>query len=368
MGKLIGLINLDKQKGFLNELTYFRSDAAIPFAGRYRLIDFTLSNMTNAGIGEVAIFVRDKYRSLMDHLGKGSTWSLDRKLGGLFILPPDWHDPTDISQGDLKFFHNNMSFFRRGSSRHVLYTDCQHICDIDYKKVLKYHEEKDADITLIYTDAKNMDDEFGGCRRLTIDKEKILKNINNDPENKNIYMEKFIIKKELLLEIVKYCIAYGKDDFFRDGIMERIGEYKVRTYNYQGYHAFINSIESYYKKSMELLDMNNYQTLFNPDNLVLTKVKDEIPSKYYNSSNVSNSIVANGCKIKGEVKNSILFRGVIVDEGARIENSIIMQDTIVAKGAFLRNVISDKQVSISENIDLRGSQEQPYVIAKNASI
>ncbi|MFP4662200.1 MAG: glucose-1-phosphate adenylyltransferase subunit GlgD [Halanaerobiales bacterium] len=368
MSDLLGVINLENQKDLLNELTYFRCGAAIPFAGRYRLIDFVMSNMSNAGITEIALFTREKYRSLMDHLGNGKPWNLDRKVGGLFILPPDWHDPTDISMGDLKHFHNNMSFFRRGRAKHVLHADCQHICNIGYRDVFKNHIDTNADITLVYKEVDNIGPGYMDCKRLDIDDHGQVTSVNNENNNKNVYLERFIIRKDILLNLVQYCIAYGKDNFFKDGIMDNLDQYKVNAYRYEGYHSVINSILSYYRSSMGLLDINNYQQLFDRNNTVLTKVKDEAPSKYYDSAKVDNCIVANGCNIKGTVKNCILFREVNIEEGATVRNSIIMQNTHIGKDAVLKNVILDKQVDVSDGSTLIGSEGRPYVIAKNLKV
>lgn len=146
--EVMGVINLDNEQDFLNELTYFRCGAAVPFGGRYRLIDFVISNMTNAGLIDIAVFTRKKYRSLMDHLGKGKAWDLDMKYGGLFILPPDWNDPTDISKGDLQHFHNNLDYFRRGKADYVLISGSQHVCNINYQEVYEQHLVEDRKSTV----------------------------------------------------------------------------------------------------------------------------------------------------------------------------------------------------------------------------
>lgn len=149
MKQLIGVINLDHELEELKELTYFRCGAAVPYAGRYRLIDFVLSNMMNAGIESIGVFVRRKYRSLMDHLGDGKPWDLDRKHGGMFILPPDWNDPTDTSQGDLQHFHNNLDFFHRGAGQYVVHAGSRHVTKADFQDVYRYHISKGADVTLV---------------------------------------------------------------------------------------------------------------------------------------------------------------------------------------------------------------------------
>ncbi|MFW6268558.1 MAG: glucose-1-phosphate adenylyltransferase subunit GlgD [Bacillota bacterium] len=368
MENMMGVINIDREHDFLNELTYFRCGAAVPFLGRYRLIDFVLSNMASAGMFEIALFVRNKYRSLFDHLGEGKEWNLDRKVGGLFILPPDWHDPTDFSVGDLRHFHNNIDFFHRGLADYVLHAGSQHICNIDYSKVLDQHIAEDADVTLIYKNIDQIEEEHGYCKRLEVDDQGRVSDIYNAPENNNVYMEMFIINKDLMLELVNYCIAHRKDYFFGDAIMDRIDELDVYSYEYKGFHGVVNSIKSYYKNSMRLLEKENYKSLFHDDTLILTKVKDEVPTKYYDCSRVKNSLVANGCMIKGEVKNSIIFRQVEIDKGVEINNSIIMQRGKINKNAVLSNVILDKEVTVEEDTTLVGGKEQPFVAAKRASI
>ena len=203
MERMLGVVNLDREIDFLDELTYFRCGASVPYAGRYRLIDFIISNMINSNIIEIAVFVRNKYRSLLDHLGEGKQWNLDKKRGGLFILPPDWHDPSDISKGDYQHFHNNMDFFHRGNPDYVLHTGSQHLCNIDFQKVVSHHKKNNSDVTLIYKNVDTVPDECLECWRLEIDDTGEVVDINNEAKNKNIYMEMFIINKELLIDLVK---------------------------------------------------------------------------------------------------------------------------------------------------------------------
>ncbi|MFW5995921.1 MAG: glucose-1-phosphate adenylyltransferase subunit GlgD [Halanaerobiaceae bacterium] len=368
MKGLLGVINLDHEQDYLNELTYFRCGASVPFAGRYRMIDFVISNMINSNIDEIAVFVRNKYRSLLDHLGEGKQWNLDKKRGGLFILPPDWHDPGDISQGDLRHFHNNMDFFHRGAADYVLHCGSQHICNIDFRAVLDSHIKNDSEVTLIYKNVSLVDKEHQSCYRLVLDNTDRVVDINNEPNNKNIYMNMFIINKDLLMDLARDCIVHQKDYFFRDAIMNRLDELDVRAYSYDGYHTVINSIESYYKNSLDLLNIDNYRRLFLQNNRIYTKVKDEVPTKYLKNSSVTNSLVANGCEIEGEVKNSIIFREVEVKEGTNIENSIIMEGGVVGEDCSLRNAILDKEVRVNPGQELMGSPEKPYVVAKRRNI
>ncbi|WP_138493846.1 glucose-1-phosphate adenylyltransferase subunit GlgD [Paenibacillus pinistramenti] len=367
MKELIGVINLDDELDQLNELTYFRCGAAVPFAGRYRLIDFILSNMTNAGIVDIALFVRRKYRSLMDHLGEGKSWDLDRNHGGLFILPPDWNDPTDTSLGDLQHVHNNMDFFHRSSGSHMVHSGSRHISKVDLREVYKQHISSGNDVTLVYKKVEELRPEHEACLRIDVDEQGQVTDIHKELDHSNIYIEMFIIDKYKYLELVKDCIAHGKNQFFRDAIQENRDRLKIGAYAYDGYHAVINSVESYFANSMDLLNRENYTELFR-DQPISTKIKYEVPTRYTENAEVKNSLVANGCTIAGQVENSILFRGVQIGKGARISNSILMQKCVIEDNAVIENVIMDKDVHLSRGVTLMGDTRKPFVIAKSSQI
>lgn len=351
----------------LSELTYFRCGAAVPFAGRYRLIDFVLSNMMHAGMSDIALFVRRKYRSLMDHLGEGKPWDLDRNHGGLFILPPDWNDPTDVSTGELQHVHNNLDFFRRSSGRYMVHSGSRHVSKVDLREAVRYHKEKGADVTLIYKRVDELRPEHESCIRLDVQGDGEVTDIHQERDHQNIYMEIFIMDKYLYLERVEHSIAHGENHFFRDVLQNNPADLKIYAYPYEGYHAVINSVESYYANSMDLLDQQTYMKLFK-EKPVRTKIKYEPPTRYLESAEVTDSLVANGCIVGGRVDNSILFRGVQVKKGAVISNSIIMQKCVIEENAVIENVIMDKDVHISAERTLIGDIKKPFVIAKNSHI
>lgn len=367
MKELMGVINLDHELDKLGELTYFRCGAAVPFASRYRLIDFVLSNMMHAELESVGLFVRRKYRSLMDHLGDGKSWDMNRKHGGLFILPPDWNDPTDTSLGDLQHYHNNLDFFKRASAKYIVFSGSQHVNTIDLQDLYRYHLDKEADITLVYKTTQQLQPEHDLCQRIECDDHGHVTEIHQEKTHPNLYMDIFIMEKTLFLEQVEYCIAHGQSYFFRDVIQKQRHKFKIAAYEYKGYHAVINSLESYYKNSLALLQQDTYRSLFK-ENQVQTKIKYEAPTRYLESAKVSNSLVANGCIIGGTVENSIIFRGVQVRKGARIINSVIMQKCVIEEDAVIENVIMDKDVHLSRERILVGDHRRPFVIAKSSTI
>lgn len=368
MEKMMGLINLEYERHLFQELTYFRSGASIPFGGRYRLIDFPLSNMGNSGVSEIAIFVGNKYRSLMDHLETGENWDLEGPQGGLFILPPDWNDPSDISKGDLRFFHNNRDYFKRGKADYVLISSSQFISNTDYKEAFQCHLERGADVTLISTHVEEFNTEHELCFRIDVNEEGWVTEITNDRKNPELFTGVYIISKDLLMELVDQCIARHQDHFFVHGIKDRLPELKVQTYRNKNHGVFINGIENYYRHNMDLLNEENYRSLFYERPFVRTKIGNQPPTTFKSNGHVKRSILANGCVIDGDVENSILFRGVSVEEGVSIKNSIIMQRCKIESGVHLENVILDKDVQITSNQQLIGSKEKPYVVAKRQII
>ncbi|KAA8997174.1 glucose-1-phosphate adenylyltransferase subunit GlgD [Paenibacillus spiritus] len=367
MKQLLGVINLDHELDNLNELTYFRCGAAVPFASRYRLIDFVLSNMMRADLESVGLFVRRKYRSLMDHLGDGKSWDMNRKHGGLFILPPDWNDPTDTSRGDLQHFHNNLDFFKRASAKYLVHSGSQHISTIDLRELYNYHLKQGADVTLVYKKIEELQPEHELCQRLEVDEDSFVTGIHQEKGHHNVYLDMFIMEKDRFLEMVEHCIAHGESFFFRDAIQKNQNSLKIAAYEYKGYHAVINSLESYYKNSMELLRQENFMELFG-NNPVQTKIKYEAPTRYLENAEVSNSLVANGCIIGGKVENSVIFRGVQIRKGARVTNSVIMQKCVIEEGAVIENVIMDKDVQLSRERVLVGDSRRPFVIAKSSKM
>jgi glucose-1-phosphate adenylyltransferase len=304
----------------------------------------------------------------MDHLGKGKAWDLDMKYGGLFILPPDWNDPTDISKGDLQHFHNNLDYFRRGNAEYVLISGSQHVCNINYQEVYEQHLETGADITLIYKKVDVLEPEHKLCQKLEVSLDGSVQEITNEEYNNNIYMNMYLISKKLLLQLIEHGIAHGATNFYNDCIKTQIDKLNVRAFEYKGVHSVINSIQSYYKNNLQLLDPDFYQKLFFSEQTILTKVKNEPPARYIQGSNVSNSLVGNGCIIEGKVENSILFRGVVIHKGAVVKNSIIMQRCEIHEGAILENAIFDKDVKLSAGKRLIGNEQMPFVIPKRTVI
>ncbi len=374
MNNVMGIINISEIEEGIRELTYHRPVATIPIAGRYRIIDFTLSNMVNSGIESVSIFTQGKSRSLMEHLGTGKDWDLNRKIGGLFVLNPitDLYN-AEMMRGDIKTFKDNLDHIEKSKHEYVLAMKSYMICNIDYEEVIAFHKESKADVTVVYKkiESKEENERFLYCNTLNKNKEgKIISfgtNLGEDGPT-NISMEMYIMKKSIFIEAIKKCISTGSCYFMKDAIYNHMKNLNVNGYEFNGYVSCINSIENYYKTSMDLLNVEICQELFYNHGYIYTKVKDEPPTKYEESALVKNSFIANGCIIEGRVENSIIGRGVKIKKGVVVKDSIIMQKSIIEESTALKHVILDKNVHISKGKILCGDEKQPLVLKKNLQV
>lgn len=369
---LQGIINLGEREEYIRELTMNRPLATVPFAGRYRLIDFMLSNMVNSGIDSISLIVKNKFHSLNDHIGPGKDWDLDRKTGGLRMLYPDMEpDSNLISIGDIPVVRSNLSHFASIKKDHILLTRSNYIGNIDFRPALDAHIQEGNDITIL---SRNIRQGRVRLELLGMDivTEKngaytIGRNLGNQNDF-DLSIEMYIMKKSVFLRIIHEAIEDGNEAFLKKAIIARLSNFKVNTYTLEVDVLPIHSIQQYYNASIAILDPTYAQYLFYQNGNILTKVKDAPSTLYAKGSEVNHSLIANGCVIEGTVENSIIFRDVHVGRGAIVRNSIVFQDTKISPRANLNYCIVDKFVHIGPGKVLMGDGGLPYVISKGASI
>ncbi|AJY77300.1 glucose-1-phosphate adenylyltransferase subunit GlgD [Paenibacillus beijingensis] len=367
--KAMGVINLIQEADELGSLTEGRCPATVPFGARYRLIDFILSSMVSSGISKVAVFAHTKYRSLMDHLGAGRPWDLHTRQSGLFILPPVTDSVSELSRGDLYHFFQHRDYFQRSPLEYVVISRSHIVCNIDLGPVIEEHERSGADITVVY---KRQSDILGGmARTLQLDgsgRVIAMQEPYGRMESDLVSMEIYVMKKNLLMDLVESSLSRGQDHLVRHAILSRIGELHIHGYEYKGYLGVVNTVNAYYRNSMQLLRPEVWKELFFQPSAIYTKIKDEPPTRYLDGAKTGNSLIANGCIIEGTVINSVLFRGVHVGKGAVIRNSIVMQNGQIGAGSSLDRVILDKDARVEEGRDIRGADEQPFMAGKRIVI
>lgn len=371
MGNVLGLVFANMHDTTLGDMTKNRTMGSVMFGGRYRLIDFPLSNMVNSGISEVGVITKSNYQSLLDHLGSAREWDLARKKGGLYILPPFGNVESTLYRGRIEALYGAMSFIKHSRAKYVILSDCDVVTNIDYKPIVAAHIESGADITAVAHTGVYSSDDIKTSTVFNVDADKNVTSVLINPDISGTCttsLNVFVMSMDFLIETVNDAMARGNVSFERNIPQEKCRELKIKIYEYDNYFSKLNSPESYFKSNMALLEPENARKLFVPKRSIYTKVSDNAPVKYDLDSKVSNSLIADGCIIEGEVENSVLFRGVKVGKGAKVKNCILMQGTVVGDNAELSYLITDKNVSICENHILTSSPQYPMYVGKGASV
>ncbi len=351
--------------GTQNELAVSRTLATIPFAGRYRLIDFILSSLVNANITDIGILTKEHYGSLSDHIGYGKDWGLDRRDAGLKILTPFAKEESALTRNRsaVDALLSAKGYLKKGDEDYVILADTNQVINLNFNAMIKAHKKSSADITILYREVsapsnglviecdeagRVVDAQFGATGKMML----------------NV----IIFNKELLISLLDKAYTYGWTDLTRDFITQNIGTLNIFAFEHKGYSAVINTVADYYKASMDLIKTNIRKELFYSEMPILTRVKNSIPTTYGFDCKVKNSLIADGCEINGELNNCIVFRGVKIKKGAVLNNCIIMQHTEIGENARLNCVITDKDVTVEDNHILSGYETYPFVISKGKTV
>ena len=377
--KAAGLIFSNIHDASIPELTKPRTMASIPFGGRYRLIDFALSNMVNSDITTVGLITHNNYQSLLDHIGTGKDWDLARRSGGIRILPPFI---TSGTRGDDRLYNTRLqalvgvkNFVENCGADHIIISDCNMICNIDYTDAVDNHIANDADITIITKTVNTNELKFPLDKYIRVvtsnDKNEIVDYVPYDNQQGELHINTnmMIIKRSYLLALITEADARGYDSFSRDVIMRNLGKHRFFSFEYDGYFNYIDSMQKYFFCNMKMLDSSKRKLVFHVKNRpIYTKVRNSAPTRYSESAKVTNSIIADGCVIEGVVENSILFRGVKVGKGTVIKNSILLQNTYTGDDVYLNCVVTDKNVTIKNGKMLSGHETLPFYIGKGTTV
>jgi len=350
-------------------LTEPRAVAALPVAGRYRIIDFILSSMANSGVSNVGIITLYNYQSLLDHIGSGKAYDLARKNEGLVILPPfrDSNSQSGITKSKIDLIYGALHFIKSSKKDYVIVADSDNICNIDFNEALEQHKQTEADVTVIYT---NRDERFGNRTMFVDVNNKKVVDIEVAPEStiRSRSIGYYIFNREVLVEVLEKAYAKGKKDFKIDIFVQKVNELKIYGYEFKGYIKKLIDVDAYYNFNMDLLNMDVHIELLEGEKRVYTKIKDKTPCRYFKNAEINNSIIADGCEIDGTIENSIIFRGVKVAKGAVIKNSIVMQNSKIKENAKLDCVICDKASIISEGKEIKGTDTLQVVVGKHQEV
>jgi len=364
----LGLIFSNIHDKEIFEVTKKRTIASAPIGGRYRLIDFTLSNMVNNGISHIGVVTKNNYQSLMDHVGSGKEWDLARKNGGLVILPP-YGASQDLYNSRLEALKSIINFIKFSHADYIVLADCYQVCNIDYKPIFEQHFETKADITCVYRESNITADDYSPVVMLDVNEDKRIVGMDIQKSflgKAKVSIDTWIIKKELLQTLVEDAIARNLKSFNRDILRENLNHLKICGYPFRGFFGNISSLKSYFQVNMSLLKADIRNELFNiPNRAIYTKVRYSAPTKYGVNAKIVNSLIADGCIINGRVENSVIFRGCHVNSGAVVKNSILMQGTLISEDSHLDYVVTDKNVKIIHEKQMQGNLKKLLYVEKD---
>ena len=370
--KVLGMIFANIHEEALGALTDMRTMGSVPFCSRYRLIDFPLSNMVESGVTKIGVVTNANFNSLMDHVGTGKPWDLSRKTDGLYLLPPYSLTSTTMWGNRIDAIYGNMGFLDQSNQEYVLMTDCNNILSIDYDALFEAHEQSGAAVTIVGVRGKKP----ANISSVLVFNEvaedgKILEAAIDPTAEEDVFYSCNIVlvKKYLLQTLITTAHSKNEVSFQRSILMNCIKSGKAYAYDATDcFVGTIDSVQSYYDISMSLLNRDITNRLFAPERPIYTKERDDMPTLYGTEAKVNNSLIADGCEIKGTVENCIIFKGVKVEADAVVKNSILMQDTVIGEGTKVNYIIADKNVNIKSGIELSGAENFPVSLSKDTRI
>ena len=356
----------------LGELTDKRTMASLPFGGRYRQVDFALSNLSCAGVRHVGVISRHNYQSLMNHIGDGEEWGLELEEGGLEFLTPYAMSVTHTYRGKLESLAHAMDFLEYGADDElVVMIDSAVLSNIDLNKVLAAHVQSGKDITVV-TKAGVCNGEKIIDLALKLENGEVTDMVVDYAAGEDYLasMDMFVLNKKWMIQQVKEVIARDKFHMDRDLVLGgwQRGKVSVNVYQFEGVALFNESVEEYYYNSLALINKDIRHDVFHGAHPIYTKVRDRVPTYYGEGCDIENCLAADGCMLEGQVKNSVLFRQVAVNKGAEVEDCVIMNDAVIGEGSELKYVILDKNVTVTPGAKLIGTKKNPIIVKRGETV
>lgn len=375
MSKAFGIVNFSGNHIWVNGLQEYRPIGAFSFLGRYRIIDFPISNMSNSDIDHIQVYIRRKPRSLTEHIGTGRHYNINSKRGKIRILySQDGLDSDNIYNTDIASFRENLDVIEKEKYPYVVIAPSYMIYSADFDTLLENHISSEADITMLYHTVDNADDEeFLNCSYLDLNKQKgvqaILPN-RGTAKNRQIFMDTYIMKKSLLIELINKAEKISSIYTLNDVINACLGDYDVRGVSHRGYFAAITNFKGYYKANMSLVDFKTSASLFDEEWPIYTRTNDSSPTHYFEDAEVKGSVISNGCHIEGVVENSVVGRGCVIETGAVVKNSVLLPGTFVGKNVHIENYVVDKGAKIihSDSGELVAAPEHPGYVKRRDTL
>ena len=365
--RAFGIVSSADNSIHVEGLHDYRPIGAFSFLGRFRVIDFPISNMSNSGMDRIQVYLRTRPRSIAEHIGSGRHYNINSKRGKIQMLFSEDTSAHNIYNNDIAAYMQNIDIIERMHQEYVIIAPSYMVYKQDYCQLLNTHIQSGAEVTLLYHKVENARDYYQNCRIVTVNRQKGITSLDRNlgtAKEKNIFMDTYCMKKEVFVNLVKAAHELSSVYSLADIVSFKCKDMDIRGYQHKGYFASLLSLSDYYRASLDLLDYNMASGLFSNSWPIYTRTTDSCPTKYFETAKVDNSFISNGCLIEGIVEDSIVGRGVTIKKGATIKNSIIMAHSIIEEGVHIENAIVDKWAHIIHAKEIHGTPEQPQYIKR----
>ena len=371
MARALGIISFSENHIWVEGMETYRSIPAFSFLGRYRVIDFPISNMSNSGIDRIQVYIRRKPCSLVEHIGRGRHYNINSKSGYLQMVFADSQENKDYYNTDIKAYAENLDRMVKASNTHVVIAPGYMVYTQDFDELLKVHEESGADVTLLYHKVDNAKEAFLSCDCLNLNKQKGVESIqrnNGTTKTRNIFMDTYVMKKEIFLDLVAAAQKASSMYTMKHIINDMCGELDIRGVAHKGYFAPINDLKGYYDANLSLVDQKNVKTLFSDEWPIYTRTSDSCPTQYYETADVKSSFISIGCQIEGRVENSVIGRGCVIKPGAVVKNCVVLADTVIGNDVHIENHVVDRLAKVTRMKEIIADPEKPGYVKRNDTV
>ena len=371
MYEAFGIVSSSGRNIYVDGMQDFRPIGAFSFLGRYRVIDFPISNMTNSNIDRIQVYINNKPRSIVEHVGTGRHYNINSKSGRLQLLFSEHNNNNDIYNTDISCYMDNMESLSRMNQPYVVVAPSYMVYSIDFDQFIHTHIESGADVTMLYHAVDNAKEAYLTCNILELNRQKGVESIganHGNKKNQNIYMDTCVMKTELFISLIKEAKKLSSMYTLADILKVNCGTLDIRGVAHKGFFASITDFPSYYDANMNLLDYKAAQELFHDNWPIYTRTNDSCPTQYFKGSSVKSSVVSNGCLIEGTIENSVIGRGCVIKEGAVIKNCVISSGVVIGKGVHAENLVVDKHAKLVRGKRIIASPDKPGYIKRGDAL
>lgn len=368
MARALGIISFSENHIWVEGLETYRSIAAFSFLGRYRVVDFPISNMSNSGIDRIQVYIRKSPQSLVKHLGTGRHFNINSKSGYLSMMFTDSSEEKEYYNTDVKAYMANLEEIENNSNTHVVIAPGYMVYTQDFDALVKQHIESEADVTVLYHAVDNAKEAYQNCYCVNLNRQKGVQSFERNSgtaKNRNIFMDTYVMKKEVFVDLLKEARKTSSMYTLRMIVNDKCSELDVRGVAHKGFFAPITDFKSYYDANMSLVDLKNAENLFHEEWPIYTRTNDSCPTQYFDTADVKSSFLANGCMIEGTVENSVIGRGCVIKPGAVVKNCVLLTEVVIGEGVHIEGQVVDKLAKVTKMKEIIADPEKPGYIKRN---